>query len=195
MLAYNAHYSRVQTQAVLPRVRSEERSEEACSEERSEEGLSSAHLNGVVLSSSDLNSANLPLAFSRSNVLTRPTGQRKMPVWTRQRSVLRVSMTLRPYKAYGVSLQPNRYKYWCKLLCILNLCGVASCSSNPQKAWKGEYYWIVEWKIVLLWKTVSLIIMVVKCWSSWYFQIRCRFSMFREITIMASHDIGRKIVL
>ena len=33
--------SRVQTQAVLPRVRSEE----ACSEERSEEGLSSARLN------------------------------------------------------------------------------------------------------------------------------------------------------
>ena len=101
--------SRVQTQAVLPRVRSEERSEEACSEERSEEGLSSARLNGVVLSSSDLNSTNLLLAFSRSNVLTRPTGQRKMPVWTRQRSVLRVSMTLRPYEVYGVSLQPNRY--------------------------------------------------------------------------------------
>ena len=38
-------YSRVQTQAVLPRVRSEEGSEEACSEERSEEGLSSARLN------------------------------------------------------------------------------------------------------------------------------------------------------
>ena len=88
--------SRVQTQAVLPRVRSEERSEEACLEEWSEEGLSSARLNGVVLSSSDLNSTNLLLAFSRSNVLTRPTGQRKMPVWTRQRSVLRVSMTLWP---------------------------------------------------------------------------------------------------
>ena len=88
--------SRVQTQAVLPRVRSEERSEEACSEEWSEEGLSSARLNGVVLSSSDLNSTKLLLAFSRSNVLTRPTGQRKMPVWTRQRSVLRVSMTLWP---------------------------------------------------------------------------------------------------
>ena len=127
--------SRVQTQAVLPRVRSEERSEEACSEERSEEGLSSARLNGVVLSSSDLNSTNLLLAFSRSNVLTRPTGQRKMPVWTRQRSVLRVSMTLWPYKVYGVSLQPNRYRYWCKLLCIsiLNLCGFASCSSTPKK--------------------------------------------------------------
>ena len=37
--------SRVQTQAVLPRVRSEEGSEEACSEERSEKGLSSARLN------------------------------------------------------------------------------------------------------------------------------------------------------
>ena len=122
----------------MPRVRSEERSEEACPEERSEEGLSSARLNGVVLSSSDLNSTNLLLAFSRSKVLTRPTGQRKMPVWTRQRSVLRVSMTLRPYKVYGVSFQPNRYRYWCKLLCILNLCGVAIVALQTPKKHEKE---------------------------------------------------------